>query len=185
MEKIKNLDLHYSYDLKIPIRKKEDFDQVIDTIPMDSEWKEQLQTRWWATNFTGNLTPREKYYLHLRKKLLAFGGEQVCLYPDEDHNKIMERGQLWLPDRMEFELKDQNRCHQNCAYKWKENPDRKFTIATGYALSKDGMWRLHSWLVERKPRSTTIIETTSPRIAYFGYVMTLEECQEFYEKVCY
>ena len=51
--------------------------------------------------------------------------------------------------------------------------------ATGYALSADGMWRQHSWLIHRKPRSNRVVETTEPRILYFGFAMTLEHCEKF------
>lgn len=52
-------------------------------------------------------------------------------------------------------------------------------ICTGYALSEDGMWRQHSWIIWHKARSNQIIETTVPRILYFGFVMTTEMCEEF------
>lgn len=36
-----------------------------------------------------------------------------------------------------------------------------------------------SWIIWHKARSNQIIETTVPRILYFGFVMTTEMCEEF------
>ncbi len=40
-------------------------------------------------------------------------------------------------------------------------------IATGYALDADGLWRQHSWVMDKKGR---VIETTVRRVAYCGIV---------------
>jgi hypothetical protein len=73
-------------------------------------------------------------------------------------------------------------CHRNSCDLWeanRNNPDIRVHIATGYALTKDGMWRQHSWVVWIKARSVKIVETTTPRIAYFGFVMTDKEAELF------
>lgn len=73
-------------------------------------------------------------------------------------------------------------CHKNSAYLWKANKNYRagiFGIATGYALSADGMWRQHSWCVLRKPRSYQIVETTTPRELYFGVCMLYEDAEWF------
>jgi hypothetical protein len=51
------------------------------------------------------------------------------------------------------------------------------SIATGYALSEDGVWYRHSWGMD--PQSGRVIETTLHRIRYFGYVMSELEAGEF------
>lgn len=38
---------------------------------------------------------------------------------------------------------------------------------TGYALSDDGLWRHHGW---GYCLDGTIVETTTPRIAYYGFI---------------
>lgn len=43
---------------------------------------------------------------------------------------------------------------------------------------------LYSWLVWMKPKSNQIVETTVPRLAYFGYVMTTEQCEKFVASNC-
>jgi len=75
-----------------------------------------------------------------------------------------------------------NRCHANTSNLWLANKDQhEIVICTGYALSNDGMWRQHSWLALRRPRSIQIIETTERRVAYFGFAMTEEEAMKFIE----
>lgn len=61
-----------------------------------------------------------------------------------------------------------------------ESKDRCF-IATGYALSEDGLWRCHSWVVQPMARTVRVWETTVKRVAYFGVVLTSEECEDFVE----
>ena len=63
---------------------------------------------------------------------------------------------------------------------WYKNKDRCF-IATGYALSEDGLWRCHSWVVQPMARTVRVWETTVKRVAYFGVVLTSEECEDFVE----
>ncbi|MDR0287131.1 MAG: hypothetical protein LBI03_05415 [Clostridiales bacterium] len=46
-------------------------------------------------------------------------------------------------------------------------------------MSKDGLWRQHSWLIHRGYRSIEVIETTETRVAYFGFVMMYDEALEF------
>jgi len=77
-----------------------------------------------------------------------------------------------------------NRCHANAASLWLNNMDDT-RICTGYALSKDGMWRQHSWLIHFKEKSNQIIETTTPRIGYYGFVLNTEQCIKFVSKNYY
>jgi hypothetical protein len=72
-----------------------------------------------------------------------------------------------------------SQCHFNSCRCWEANQD-KAVLCTGYALSEDGMWRCHSWLVELRPRRNKIVETTVPRVAYFGFGMTTDESWDFY-----
>ena len=53
-------------------------------------------------------------------------------------------------------------------------------MMTGYALSADGIWRQHSWLVAFDNEDYPyIVETTEERISYYGFAMTYEECEIF------
>lgn len=77
-------------------------------------------------------------------------------------------------------------CHSNSAACYEANRDRS-AIATGYGLSEDGIWRQHSWVVRRKrqnpdplnPAHWEVIETTTVRQMYAGFIMTPQECERF------
>lgn len=97
---------------------------------------------------------------------------------EQDLDKIITRGQLWYGDRVDMMKGERGQCHRNTCYLWDANKERVL-IATGYALSEDGMWRQHSWGIHVRPRVNRIVETTVKRIAYFGFVMNLEEPIEF------
>ena len=70
---------------------------------------------------------------------------------------------------------ENSRCHSNCAHIWNCKP-KEYKIVTGWALSDDGIWRQHTWLL----RSKAIVETTSPREKYYGFVLTDEEANQFW-----
>ena len=69
---------------------------------------------------------------------------------------------------------------KRCEFIWKE---KGYRVCTGYALSDDGMWRQHSWCIDKRPRTTKIIETTEPRVLYFGYVLNDEETKRFIRRL--
>lgn len=124
----------------------------------------------------------------LVKHLLSFGGVRVCIPgAEEDAKNILQRGQLWFGDHSVYKKGLPNRCHANSGALWHANRSRKLdgsyrmelALATGYALSDDGLWRQHSWCVLRKPRSVTIVETTTKRELYFGFLLNADESYEF------
>ena len=45
-----------------------------------------------------------------------------------------------------------------------------YRIAHGWALCDEGIWNCHSWCIPAIGPET-VIETTTPRIAYFGFVI--------------
>lgn len=117
----------------------------------------------------------------IQQGLLSFGGSQALIHSvDDDLPKILSRGQLWGPTSQMMKGR-QSQCHENSALLWESNQDKLF-LATGYALSDDGIWREHSWCILPKPRSIKVIETTEPRELYFGFVLTLDETMEFATK---
>lgn len=114
----------------------------------------------------------------LSEGLIRFGGSATLIPSiEEDLQHLVHRGQLWgSTSKM---MKGRNsKCHENSCLLWESNQDKLF-LATGYALSADGLWRQHSWCVLPKPRSIQIVETTERRELYFGYIMTLEETLSF------
>ena len=65
-------------------------------------------------------------------------------------------------------------CHDNAARLVQMDPG-KMLMMSGYALSDDGMWRGHSWCLRREDDgSFTIVETTCPRLGYFGHIVRRE-----------
>ena len=151
--------------------------------PMSEKWKQNCKEEFWFQNTIENalkLHPTMNPNLfHLKQRLLDFAGDAVCLPAyDPDLENILEYGQFWLGYNAERMPGEDCQCHSNSARLWEANKDRT-VICTGYVLSADGMWRQHSWLIHRKPRSNRVVETTRPRILYYGFAMTPEMCEEF------
>lgn len=137
----------------------------IKTDPPDREWLER------AVDHTRGHGPHPE----LKDILLDIGGWAACIPRIEpDIEKIMARGRRF-PGKSIMMKGEPSRCHSNSAYCWDENRD-SCSICTGYALSRDGMWRQHSWV---RTNSGLVVETTEKRAQYFGYIMNLAECEMF------
>lgn len=154
------------------------------------EWLTECSARmWWASpNFSGSdQSEPEKTgeFRLLHDLLLSIGGVET-VFPDieEDMDSILNRGRFYRGTSKLMRGKD-CACHQNTCYLWEANrADHDVSIATGYALSPDGFWRQHSWLVHRYQtpsgqHRTRIVETTVKRLAYFGFEMSDDEAQNF------
>lgn len=179
------IDLNAAYNKGNPIATAEQMGEKLKTIPMDAEWVNNIKDMHWyhENDNTEAYILRDSENGHrmteLREKLLSFGGQEVCLpMYEEDLANILDRGQLWLGDRITMKKGLPSQCHRNSCRCWEVNKD-KSVLCTGYALSEDGMWRCHSWLVHLKPRKNRVVETTVERIAYFGFVMTEDEANQF------
>lgn len=151
---------------------------------MDTDWKADCkEKKFW---FQDTLEDMKKMHpsmnsrlFDFRQKLLTFAGEAICFPPyEEDLDNILNYGQFWVGSNAKLMRGEPSRCHANSANLWEQNKEAT-RICTGYALSEDGMWRQHSWLVWHKSRSNQIIETTAKRIAYYGFVMPYDMCQQF------
>lgn len=119
----------------------------------------------------------------LRAGLLAFGGDYVnVLGYDEEIPVLLLRGQLWNGRGATVEPGARSRCHANAARLMVADPASTL-VATGYALSEDGLWREHSWGIRVDPGSpkARVIETTTPRVAYFGFALADAEARRFAE----
>lgn len=176
---------------------------AIETYDLNREWRAALKKsthHWWYSEHLADLpakslveaiTPtswaeerRQKYVediLTLREVLLEFGGFEVC-FPsfesEKDLKALLTTGQAWRSRGLKMRRGRDIRCHANSALLWDANRDR-LQIATGYALSKDGMWRQHSWCIEKRPRRPRVVETTLPRLCYFGDLLSLKESERF------
>lgn len=154
---------------------------------MDEDWGRRLESmgKWWYQKHPVGSTPKEQAamdkMIKLRDRLLTFGGNIVCMeLTDMHYDAIMERGQYFYGEGIRHTNGFPSRCHYNACAFWAKH-QTSMRIATGYALSKDGCWRQHSWLVEPLKTKYRIWETTENRIAYFGVILTQEECEEFCE----
>jgi hypothetical protein len=116
----------------------------------------------------------------LRAGLLKFGGWDVCQPAYiEDFDRIISRGVLLPGQRGRVIPGEPCACHRNVAQLW-DTLRPLSGIMTGYALSPDGLWRQHSWLVVLGSRGPVVVETTTTRFVYFGFLLHEDEAYQFY-----
>jgi hypothetical protein len=115
-------------------------------------------------------------------RLLKIGGERVVLQPDTSEfiTELRSRGQRFLGYKAKRFVGTASRCHSNCAIRYLQYINRQTDysfcqIVTGYALSADGLWRQHTWLLA----DTNVVESTTPRTHYFGVVLAIPEAAKF------
>jgi len=113
-------------------------------------------------------------YAKLEQRLLSMGGELVVPRREPDQDEILSCGRQWNGDNVRVIKGILRNCHGNVAGLWRSNPNR-YHIATGWALSEDGLWRQHSWIID----GSTLIETTTPREKYFGFMLSPLEAKQF------
>lgn len=102
--------------------------------------------------------------IKLREILLSYGGKEIVPREEPDLDKILSRGRLFNTKVVMKHGKSLD-CHTNARELSKVKGNR---IATGWALSPDGLWRQHSWIIKN---DNTIIETTEKRNKYFGFIL--------------
>jgi hypothetical protein len=104
----------------------------------------------------------------LKRLLLKLGGEFIVPRPEGDRiiNLLLKCGIVFHGPVLHKRMV-RSACHQNVAAAWNAKKFGIVGIATGYALSDDGLWRQHTWGVLRDG----ILETTELREIYFGFLM--------------
>ena len=112
----------------------------------------------------------------LAKRLLDIGGLQVVPLKEEDLESLIERGRVLDGRKAERVRGLPCRCHGNVCNIY-ENSSGIIRIMTGWALSKDGLWRQHSWGFNTQ--SNRVVETTARRTKYYGFELTDEESDQF------
>jgi len=137
---------------------------------MDAERKEFLANR------LREAVTKQPELEHLSALLLRLGGDFLVAprKRDPDIPALLERGFLTFGP-IKMHLMDRSSCHQNVAAIWRNREHGIVAIATGYALSEDGLWRQHSWGIARDG----LIETTEERLKYFGIVFEAEAANDF------
>ena len=102
----------------------------------------------------------------LSQLLLTLGGEAIAAVYEEDILVLLEDGKEWPTQMMALHSGKTSACHENAAALYEQNPKNR--VVTGWALSMDGIWRQHSWCVTALEEYDVIVETTIPRVSYYG-----------------
>ena len=112
----------------------------------------------------------------LKAKLLEIGGHsfQVDWYLRESVTEALARalaesGKPQAGDSLKCVRGRRSQCHWNSLSYAKRNPGT--VVYYGFALSEDGIWRVHAWVVAP---TGTLVETTEPRVIYFGVPLRAE-----------
>lgn len=119
----------------------------------------------YLNNRLNALAEKQPDILVLRDRLLAISGTHLVAptVPEPDLKDLLSEG-IVMKEAIYFEEMARSNCHKNVAVLWQQKSGNLIALATGYALSDDGLWRQHSWGI----RSGAIVETTEPRKIYFG-----------------
>ncbi len=108
--------------------------------------------------------------LDLHDKLLSIGGKCVILVPTGSRfyklDDLLDRGQEWDGKKSLLRRGSECHCHENAGRYWAASMGH-LKIASGYALSDDGMWRQHSWNLRA---DGYVLESTEPRLKYYGII---------------
>jgi hypothetical protein len=109
-------------------------------------------------------------------KVLAHGGALVVppASPDPLIEMIGEQATAIAPADALQVIGAVSDCHANAAAMWRSGV--AVAVGTGYALSADSLWREHSWGWDAEGR---LVETTEPRVRYFGIRFEGEGAQWF------
>jgi hypothetical protein len=104
----------------------------------------------------------------LKSLLLKIGGDFIVAPPKEDPEvpRLLRAGFLMSGPILLKPMKA-SMCHQNISAVWTKGRKGLIGIATGYALSEDGLWRQHTWGVMRDG----VLESTEERLKYFGLLL--------------
>ncbi|HMA36771.1 MAG TPA: hypothetical protein VKY74_20110 [Chloroflexia bacterium] len=140
---------------------------------MEAAWRRRLAQQ------AGRAITRQPRLATLQHRLLALGGAAACFADVEpDLEALLAEGRVVAGPACP-QPGWPGACHDNVAQLWHGQP-ATLQIVTGYALSADGCWRQHSWLLDSSARTPRLIETTVPRLLYFGRVLTAAQAGQFW-----
>jgi hypothetical protein len=112
----------------------------------------------------------------LRRKLLQIGGTDVDFIDDPYLELIADEGRPFPGFEICIARGLPNECHRNSALLWLKG--KCATIATGYYLGPDDVWRQHSWGMLH---DDTILDSHSAGREYFGVRMESLDAIKFAE----
>lgn len=107
----------------------------------------------------------------LAAKLLLLGGNCPVIWnsdfltSEKFVSLLLELGRVTNGETARLQQMTACHCHRNAQELSLRYPS-KYQTETGFALSKDGLWRPHSWVWDTQ--KSQIIETTELRVKYFG-----------------
>lgn len=114
----------------------------------------------------------------LSERLLAIGGVGIAAGRESDMDYLLaDTARMWDGADALFVQGAPSACHSNATSYYRQ---QRHPIATGWALSDDGCWRQHSWNIHRTAGS--VIESTSLRVAYYGFLLTNRMIDEWLEE---
>ena len=119
----------------------------------------------------------------LRECLIELAGDDALVqeYEDDRETLIMD-GSFIHGKNADLRSGEYHSCILNVCQLYRESPGTdNIHIMVGYALCSDGLWRSHAWAIVLDMDAYQVIETTSPRVAYFGYILTVGESNKFVE----
>jgi len=134
-----------------------------ETTAPNAEWQGLWKTAAFNPLAWPKGTPGLDDALKLHARLISMGGWAACMRDIRLAPILLTEGTIVSGADAEMVKGRPSDCHENCRelVSW----DRTLVAHYGYALSDDGIWREHSWCMQRDGR---IIETTVARVAYFG-----------------
>ncbi len=154
--------------------KRKEVELEFSRIPVQNRAKRDLKWIKWAQIKTEKTIETMPELKPLQDRLLSLGGDWVALQYEPDVEALLSEGQL-VEGKIIFKPMVPCQCHSNCAQFWDKHP-KTCKIGTGWALSTDGIWRQHTWIL----RGKTVIETTQPRTKYYGIILENEEANLFW-----
>jgi len=109
----------------------------------------------------------------LERRLLDLGGVLALLFlPDPQVGELLDRGRYFPGAGALMRCGEPSNCHANAAMMFVQSRG-EVRIASGYALSSDGLWRQHSWGIDAV--DGRVLETTERRVRYFCYLLNYAE----------
>ena len=135
-----------------------------------SETQTKSEQRAFLNDRVQEVRRQQPEILTLRAKLLGIGGAEIVALPlTMGIDPFVPLLEIWgqvVERPVTYRRMEPSQCHLNVARLWEERKkgSRLIGVGTGYALSDDGLWRGHSWGLNKRG----IIETTVSRVKYFG-----------------
>jgi hypothetical protein len=120
----------------------------------------------------------EHDFVQLELKLLAIAGHVVVRILDRRIFFVLRDGFLMQGRIFVYEPTHTNSFWNAIFRSRKLHGETEICI--GYALSSNGLWRLHSWARRMNSDGSMEILDSTPHIAYFGYVLGAGDEAEFF-----